>query len=302
MTVESGAGGSVEISGTTTGTDGQNDNPGANNGSDGNNGVSGGDFLSALDADNRQYFEKKGWKDVNAAVKSYRDLEKAHSQRSNQNNNSNNNQPTLPTSPAGYEFKLPDGIPQDGFYDKQFAETFKGAAHKAKLLPEQAQALHDFYVTQAFDAHTKTGQSITEALNKKIADTHADLTKAWGDTKSPAFARNVEMAKRAMANLDPELKTALKSVGVLVDQGGKEVVTNSVILKALAKAGSSMFAEDATYDTNLSVADNPFDPKNASPQAMTRQSELIKKDPELARTLIRAAKQEGMWQFFLNKK
>jgi hypothetical protein len=301
MTVESGADGSVDLGGTTTGADGQNQNDGDNSSAPNGNG-NGGDFLSALDADNRQYFEKKGWKDVNAAVKSYRDLEKAHSQRAPQNNNSNNNQPTLPTSPAGYEFKLPDGIPQEGFYDKEFAETFKGVAHKAKLLPEQAQALHDFYVTQAFDAHTKAGQSSTAALNKKIADTHADLTKTWGDTKSPAFARNVEMAKRAMANLDPELKTALKSAGVLVDQGGKEVVTNSVIFRALAKAGSSMFAEDATYDTNLSVADNPFDPKNASPAAMTRQSELIKKDPELARTLIRAAKQEGMWQFFLNKK
>jgi hypothetical protein len=303
MTLESGGGSpSVSISSDNSGQG--NQNSGSSGGSSAENSSQAGDFLSALNQDNRQYFEKKGWKDVNAAIQSYRELERSSSQqRGAAQKSPAANGEVVPTSPAGYEFTLPKDLPSEGFYDQKFAETFKGIAHKAGLLPGQAQALHDFWVNNALEAHKSNTTASANSLNEKISGAHDALVKEWGEANTPQFSRNVELAKRAIRNLDPDLKSELKKAGVLIDHKGQEVVANAAIFKALAKAGASMFAEDDVFGT-VSAADNPFDPKNASPQAMTRQGELIKKDPELARTLIQAAGPAVVkeWHHFLNKK
>jgi hypothetical protein len=288
------------------GSEGNNQNPaggnndGTNNSSNGGGNVSGG-FAQALNQDNLGYAQKKGWKldDPNTVVSSYRELERLNTTKLQEFN--------APANPSDYKFKLPDGIPAEGFYDDKFAEKFKEWSHKGKLPVTMAQAVHDEFVKHSYSVITESQKAEEAALNGRIEKAHEDLTKAWGSQETPAFARNVEMSRRAMSNLDPDLKQALKETGVIVDQKDKdgkvqEVVTNATILKALAKAGSALFAEDQTYGSRPQ-GENPFDPKVArTPQAMTRQGELIRNDPELATTLIRAAGVEKDWGHFLNKR
>ena len=91
------------------------------------------DLLSAFsNEDNRKYAEQKGWKDHDSLLKSYRDLEAAYSKgKTAQPDNSQQQQVNVaerevPTAPTEYEFKLPEGFPQDGAYDKSLAELFRG--------------------------------------------------------------------------------------------------------------------------------------------------------------------------------
>jgi hypothetical protein len=275
---------------------GGNDN-GSGNGSGGNGNGAG--FFQALNADNLGYVQQKGWRDPNAVMQSYRDLERL--------NTSKLQEFAAPANPSDYKFSLPQGIPAEGFYDGEFAEKFKSWAHAAQAPMKVAQSIHDQFVTYSYGVLQEAQKEEAAALNGRIEKAHTDLTKEWGSPEAPAFQRNVEMARRAMANLDPELKSALKEVGVLVEQKddkGKlhEVVTNATIVKALAKAGASLYAEDKVFGSRPQ-GENPFDPKLArSPEAMTRQGQLIKEDPELAATLIKAAGVEKDWGHFLNRR
>jgi hypothetical protein len=285
---------------------GQKDDKSANSGADGQK--SGSQFLTALNEENRQYAEKKGWKDdPNALLKSYRDLESAYSKvKSGKPGDGQQvakvgDEPVVPQSANDYEFKLPEAFPQNGFYDKNFAETFKVWSHKAKLTTAQAQSLHDLYVSNAASLHQTTSEAQTKQFNEKVASAFGELTKEWGSPDTPAFKRSLELGRRAMANLDPALKDALKAHGVIAtDSKGQEVVVNAAIFKALAKAGGRLFAEDDLFGAPAQ-AENPFDPKK--PNA-TKAGELLRKNPELARTLIQAAGPEALrdWGWWLNQK
>lgn len=265
-------------------------------------------FVSALSQENRDYFTKKGWKDDASAadnvLKSYRELEKLQGKNSQQTQ-----QPEvqLPAKASDYQFKLPDGIPSEGFYDNKLADAFKEIAFKAKLPADIAQTVHDEFVKNQFSNFEKFSTDQATQLNTAIQTAHDDLVKDWKGADTPQFKRNVEMARRAMTHLDPNLKDALKAKGVLVDHKGAdgkvaEVVADATIFKALAKAGTSLFAEDSMYGSRP-VDQNPFDPKHhaAMPDFMKRQGDLIRQDRELAKTLIRAAGQEKHWPHMFTK-
>lgn len=91
----------------------------------------------------------------------------------------------------------------------------------------------------------------------------------------------------------------MKEHGLIVDKDGQEIATNPAIIKAFAKVGATMFAEDAMYGATTAT-ENPFDPKK--PNA-TKAGEFIKNNPELARTLITAAGPEAQrdWGWWLAK-
>lgn len=238
------------------------------------------------DADNLKTIETKKWDGVEAVVKSYRELETAFSSKSATASQA-------PSDPKEYAFTVPTDI-KDG-YNQQFADTFRTVAHKAGLSKEQASAIHDGVLAYAKDSLTTQSTAATEATSTAITTTKADLEKAWGQSITPAFAQNLEMAKRAATNLDPNLMQELRDVGAIVKVGNEEMIAKPAIFKALAKAGGQLFAEDTLYGNAASNA-NPFDPKTLD---MKMQGHLVQTDPAKAKLLIRAAKQEGMWGHFL---
>jgi hypothetical protein len=203
----------------------------------------------------------------------------------------------VPNAHTDYEFKLPAEFPQDGFYDKTFADQFKQWAHKAKLTTVQAQTLHDLYTSNMAGLVQQGTEKSTKEQAQRVQAAFDDLTKAWGAQDTPAFKRNVELSRRAMTNLDPGLKDALKAHGVITtDAKGQETVVNATIFKALAKAGGRLFAEDEVFG-QPAQAENPFDPKKPN---LAKQGELLKNNPELAKTLIEAAGNTD-WAWWVKK-
>jgi hypothetical protein len=259
-------------------------------------------WLDGLDKDNREYAEKKGWKDLNAQLKSHRELEIAFSKKSSKSDGQKpageeGSQPSIPARAEDYEFKLPEKFPTDGFYDKAFADTFKGWAHKAKLSTEQAQALHDMYVTNMAELVGAHQTKTAEQFNASVNDAFKTLTKEWGSADAEGFKRNVELGRRAIANLDPSLKDALVSRGVIATNAkGQEVVVDATIFKALAKVGGRLYAEDELYSAPA-AKENPFDPKKPNLQ---KQGELIQTNPELAKSLIEASGNSD-WTWWVHK-
>lgn len=238
------------------------------------------------DADNLKAIETAKWADVDAIIKSHREAQQLISQKSAPASQA-------PSDPKEYAFTVPPEL-KDG-YNEPFAEAFRKTAHKAGLSKEQAAAIHDGVLAFAKDSLATQSQSATEAMTTAVTTTKAALEKAWGQSITPGFAQNLEMAKRAATHLDPSLMQELRDVGAIVKVGNEDMIAKPAIFKALAKAGGQLFAEDTLYGNAASVA-NPFDPRTMD---MKMQGHLIKTDPAKAKLLIRSAKQEAMWGHFL---
>jgi hypothetical protein len=184
-----------------------------------------------------------------------------------------------PEKPEAYEFKLPEGLPENFPYDGKNAVEFKNWAHEAGLTPRQAQAVHDQFVK-----HTATTMSqVTEAQSKAAQTAHESLVKAWGEPESPTYKRNQELANRAIRQQGgDELVGELKAINALGPNG--EVKTPRLAM-ALAKIGATLYAEDTAFG-GPSHGPNPFSDKSEN---MTEQGRIIRNDPDHARALIRAA-------------
>lgn len=302
--IDLGAGG-----GGAAGGDAGN-NPGANNNAGGSGNAGGGAppggnsggagdakpwyETSLTDAALRTLAQNKGWKGPEDAVKSYANLEPEVTRLRSQVGKA-------PANPAEYKFDLPSTLPEGFTVSKDLEGSFRAFAHSKGVSQEVASGMFQWYAENAAQAYSNGVRGQQETFTKKIGDTHLALEKDWGSENSPAFKRNVEMARRAISNLDPGLKDALVEAGVVVRNGGKEMVANATIFKALAKAGSELFAEDAQFSTP--AADyNPFMAENESkPGAMTMMGRLVKEDPAKAALLIRAAGRERDFAHFLDR-
>lgn len=195
-----------------------------------------------------------------------------------------------PEKPDGYEFKLPQGVPEGMPYDAEFAKTFKGAAHAAGLTAKQATALHDFWTgeaVKAFTSQTAEAKKLQETATKRAVDATSALEKAYGGTKdSDPFKQGVDLAVRAIEGLDKlpgvsGIKQALEQAGLLV--GG--VVLEPSIAIALTHIGKTLFKEgDMPLGGSAPAGDNPF----AGAGNMTLQMAMIRSDPEKARRMISA--------------
>ncbi len=248
------------------------------------------DWTLTLDNESRDLVKQKGWKDVNTALKSYGELAKKLGEQKPgiEVPPDNADQAAIdaffeklgrPKTPGEYQFRLPDGMPENTPYDSQFAEQSKAWFHAAGLNPKQAQIVHDHFVRNM----AESANQYREIVGKQISEAHGAITKEWGDEKSDTYRRNVEFARRAMRELD--LADAFKDKGFIEPQSG--MVTNAKLATALARIGAAMFAEDSLYSGPGQVfADNPFSDKSFN---MTKQGQLLKNDPHRAAILIRAA-------------
>ncbi len=249
----------------------------------------GGDWLAGLSEENRSLVEAKKWdSDPNALVKGYREVE-AHAKSALVPPGDDASQDDWsafydrlgrPEKPEGYEFRLPEGVPEDMPYDDTLKAQFQTWSHQAGLTPRQAAMMHDLYVQNAGELH---GQAI-EGTRKTVTAAHDALVKAWGDPETEGHKRKVELAGRAIRQLGGDaLEAELRSVGVLTDAG--EVAAPQVA-QMFANIGEQLYAEDTVF-AGPSASANPF--ADGPHHNLTEQGKILRSDPKRAKALILAA-------------
>ncbi len=244
------------------------------------------DWTASLDDDTRQLVEQKGYKQPADIAKAYKELQAKLGERTvapkddapKEEWDAFYKRIGRPDSADGYQFKMPEGVPENLPYDSDFAAEFRAWAHDQGLTPRQASGLHDKFV-QRMASMTANG---AQGFNERIQKAHSDLVQAWGDTDSEGYRTNVELASRTLRQ-NPGLTEALTSAGIL-DLDGR--VTDAAVAKFLANTGRSMYREDSLYSGPNTNIDNPFAAKTEN---LTKQMMLIRSDPARAATLIRAA-------------
>jgi hypothetical protein len=116
-------------------------------------------------------------------------------------------------------------LPKDATFDGEFLDAFKDAAHKANLLPTQAQALVDWF--SKANAHKMT--AIAEDRKTKDAGELQKLQAEWG----AAFSTKAQQANIALSHFDPDGKmpAMLKELGLS---------NNAQLIRFLAKVGETL--------------------------------------------------------------
>jgi len=186
-----------------------------------------------------------------------------------------------PEKPEAYEFKRPEGLPENVPYSDELATQAKGWFHEAGLPPRQAQSLHDKWIGFV----TSQQQAAIEAQGKAVTEAHDVLVKDWGPTDSEGFKARHQLANRAINNLG--LTDSFKKTGILLPDGA---LTDATLAKALAQVGEAMFREDQLgNDGGTSSGANPFKKDAAGNRNLTAISALVKDDPVRAKRLAQEA-------------
>jgi len=244
-------------------------------------------FLDGLSEDNRKLAENKGWKspeDLDKVLASYSELEKAQgsSLRVPKDDAPQEEWDKFysklgrPESADKYEFKRPEGLPEDLPWDSEGEQALKAWAFNAGVPPKQAQSILEGYAKMQADRLTAARQAQAEAVTR----TSDELTKEWGPSDSEGFKQKHQLADRAVKKLG--LLEGFQKSGLLLADGS---LTDPQIAKAFAAIGESMFAED-TIGNDASVStENPF--KGA--RNVSAISALVKSDPQKAARLAREA-------------
>lgn len=248
------------------------------------------DPLSGLSDDNRRVADAKGWDTADKIIDSYRNLEAkiGDSLRPPADDAPAEEWQAFygrlgrPDAAGGYEFAMPEGLAEDFPYDAESATRFAEWAHEAGLSPRQAQSLHDRFVqnmSSQFAAHL-------QAEEAAVDEAHAALIEAWGEPATERYRRNVELADRALRELGGDaLADAFRARGAITAEG--EIIDPTIAFM-LQKAGERLFSEDRVFGAGA-AASNPF---ATGTENITEQGRLLRGDPELARTFIRAANRE----------
>lgn len=198
-----------------------------------------------------------------------------------------------PGKPEGYEFKLPEGLPENLPYDEGFANTFKQWASDLRLSAKQAQGLHDSWVKQfatdaaAYEQETAAAKvTADKALADSAKAAHEVIVKDWGEAGSESYLKNRDAAVRA-ARTDPKLagiEADLKAKGLLTQEGN---FTSPAIAHLLAEHGKRM--QNDTLIGNGAGGQGGGNPFAKDTFNITEQALLIRSDPAKARALAAAA-------------
>jgi hypothetical protein len=246
-------------------------------------------WYSSFSPESQEILKKNNWKDPNEVIKSYAELRGKISEKGilqpapdapKAEWDAYHKALGRPDKAADYTFTLPKEAPPDLPYDVAFADAFKNWAHENGLTRIQANALHDKYVMHA----TGAVRAEIAQINERIKSSHEELIKSWGQPGTESYAKQVEMATRAMKNLDPGLQAALKEAKLMMPDG---TILSASVAKALAKVGAEIYAEDSLYGANaLTQQVNPW---MKGKENLTKQGEIFNTDPARARELARAA-------------
>lgn len=188
-----------------------------------------------------------------------------------------------PQDPSGYEYELPEGLPEDIPYDADFVDAWRDFSHTMKLPVQVSAKAHDWFMQNAAKAIEGQRQQSQQFYEDTLRSASKALEESWGRPGSDAFNANQEYFQKAVNALGGEdLMQELKESGV-IDRFDQITAPNLVI--ALSRVGKDLFAEDHMV-TGQGGGKNPFaeDSKNWG-----EQNAIIRDDPQHARNLIRAA-------------
>lgn len=244
-------------------------------------------FSGLRDEGNRALAKSKGWQGsdgLERAVTSYRELEVLQGKMvmpvgpdaTPEQRDKFAKAVGRPETADGYKFALPATYPASVPYDEKTAVTFKGWAHKAGLAPWQAQLVHD----EAVQMRLAEADTARKRVDEAVGTAHQAILKEWGPEDGEAYKRNSELANRALRNLG--LLDTYKRIGLLTPEG---FVTDPGIAFSLAKVGAGLYAEDSQYGGPGSMP-NPW---KDGEENLKEQGRILRQDPKLAETLMRAA-------------
>lgn len=189
-----------------------------------------------------------------------------------------------PPEPTGYEFKVPESMPENLPYDEGFANDYRDIAHRHGLTATQAAALHDWFVgEQVKGVETMVSQN-SEQLEQRAVAERAKLEKVWGPVDSETGRKNAALADRALRSAPPEFMSDLQRAGML---GPRGEVLNANLGVFMSTLGAAIFQEGEVVRGDASAIGNPFaDGDNFN---LTNAMRLVKNDPDHALVLIAAA-------------
>lgn len=248
-------------------------------------------FDGLQDEGSREWVAKSGVKDIDSLVKNAREAEKliGRSVQMPGDDASDEdwtafyekvNQRVLPKDASGYEFKLPDGVPETMPYDSGFAEQFRGFVHENKVPPHVASALHDWFVSKSAEQYS--GGMAEREKQATSATSYLEKDAGWGEAGSPTHKEASEyFFKFVNANGGDDLMSELVSAGVIDEH--KQVFMPRVIA-ALSKAGKMTMAEDKLETGgNSALSRNPFADETSDWGA---RQKILTSDPQTAKRLI----------------
>lgn len=181
-----------------------------------------------------------------------------------------------PESADKYEFKRPEGLPEDLPWDSEGEQALKAWAFEAGVPPKQAQNILNGYAKMQADRLQAARTAQAEAVTR----TADELTKEWGPADSDGFKQKHQLADRAFKKLG--LLEGFQKSGLILPDGS---LTDPQIAKAFAAIGESMFAEDTIGNDASVVTENPF----KGQRNISAISTLVKTDPQKAARLAREA-------------
>jgi hypothetical protein len=132
----------------------------------------------------------------------------------------------LPENLDSYELSIKEETPDD------FMQAYKEIALKNNILPQQAQALYDWYFERGradIDAHEQNQKDM-------LSQEHEKLKEEWGNS----YDRNIQLAQIAVRSID--------DTGFMeyLDESG--LAMNTQLIRAFAKLGESMYQEADIID------------------------------------------------------
>lgn len=191
-----------------------------------------------------------------------------------------------PETTDGYEFRPPEGLPEDLPYDGERAKSFAGLAHKVGLTKQQAAAVHDWAVENAVNDFKALGSKSAEQ-NAEVAKAETEkLEKLWGPLDSKAMRTNLAFADKALREVGGEEALAeFQRVGLIGSDGA--VIQSAPIAVMLSKLGAALYKEDDVVRGRADRLDNPF--SEGKSFNVTAQMKMWKEDPDTALAFISAA-------------
>jgi hypothetical protein len=190
-----------------------------------------------------------------------------------------------PETPDGYEFRVPEKLPEELPYNAERATSFKAVAHSVGLTKAQSSAIHDWAVENAvkdFEGYSES--TAAQRVETAKAETEK-LVKRWGPMDGDTARQNMEFADRAIRETGgDEMVASLKKWGILTEDG---LIQDETIAVSYANIGAALFKEGDVLRGDPARLNNPFE--DGANFNITRQMQLIKSDPDHAKSLIRAA-------------
>ncbi len=267
----------------------QSGNPGDQNGGAPNgSGDAAVNPFSGLEGDNQIWIEAKGAKSVADVVTMARNSEKMTGGLQLPAKNAKPEDISsffdkavknfMPEDASGYDFAMPEGMPENMPYDVEMSDNMKSWMHDSGIPPQMADKFHGHIVNEfmipAYEAELAEVQQMVDTSNTL-------LKKEWGEPDSQEFKTQMEYTMKAVNGFDG-YKDALIQAGAIDEDNN---ILNAALLMPLAKLGELHFSEDGlvTGDNN---EPNPFadDTRN-----WTKSKDIIAADPAKAKSLITAA-------------